>query len=148
MVQEFWRKLNANERMVATGAIVVLVGWLLGVVFGGGIGASWSFLAAVAVLVIYWLKYSPNQSITWPAPVQTIVLIVAGIAAVLSLLGLLTVLSFFGGFFLGFFVGYLIAIVINAIGSVMMALGAWREYQAMPKSAPPAPPPPSAPPAA
>jgi hypothetical protein len=146
MAQQFWQKLNANERMVVTGAGVVLVGWLAGAIFGGGIGASWSFLAAIAVLVIYWLKYSPNQSINWPAPIPTIVLVIAGIAALLSLIGLLAVFSFLGGFFLGFFAGYLIAIVVNAIGAVMMALGAWREYQAMPKtSPPPAAPPPSNP---
>lgn len=147
-VQEFWGKLNANERLVGWGAIIVLGGWLAGVVLGGGIGASWSFLAAIAVLVIYWLKYAPNQSVNWPAPIPTIVLVIAGIAALLSLLGLLTLLSLFGGLFLGFFAGYIIAIVVNAIGAVMMAYGAWREYQAMPKASPPQAPPPQAPPAA
>ncbi len=144
MVNEFWRKLNANERLAATGAIVVLAAWLVGVVTGGGIGASWSFIAAIVVLAIYWLKYSPSQSINWPAPIPTIVLVVAGLAAVFAVLGLFTVLSFIGALslFVGFFLGLVIAIIANAIGAVMMALGAWREYQAMPKTAPPPPPPP------
>jgi hypothetical protein len=149
VIQEFWKKLNANERLVGWGAVIVLAAWLVGIVTGGGIGASWSFLAAIGVLVVYWLKYSPTSKVNWPAPVQTIVLVAAGLAAVFSLLGLLTVLSFLGAlsFFGGFFIGYVIAIIANAIGSVMMALGAWREYQAMPKAAPPAPPaPPAAPP--
>jgi len=146
-VQAFWGKLNANERMVGTGAIVVLVAWLVGVVTGGGIGASWSFIAALAVLAIYWLKYAPNQQINWPAPIPTIVLVVGGLAAIFGLLGLLTALSFLGaiGVFGGFFLGYVAALIVNAIGAGMMGLGAWREYQAMPKAAPPAPP---APPAA
>jgi hypothetical protein len=145
MVQQFWQKLNANERMVVMGAIVVLVGWLAGAIFGGGIGASWSFVGAIVVVAIYWLKYAPNQSISWPAPIPTIVLVITGIAAIFSLLGLVTLLSFFGGIFFGFFLGYVIGLVVNAIGAGMMALGAWREYQAMPKAAPPSPP---APPAA
>jgi hypothetical protein len=139
----FWNKLNANEKLVAYGAALVLVAWIIGIVTGGGFGASWSFIAAIAVLVIYYLKYSPTSNITWPAPVQTIVLIIAGLAAVFAILGLLTLLSVLG-FFAGFLIGFLIAIVLNAIGAVMMALGAWREYQAMPKAAPPAPPAPPA----
>lgn len=145
-LQAFWNKLNANERLVGWGALVILAAWLIGVVSGGGIGASWSFIAAIAVLVIYWLKYSPNQ-MNWPAPVPTIVLVIAGLAALFAVLGLVTSLGFLGAFglFGGFFIGYLLAIIANAIGAVMMALGAWREYQAAPKAAPPAPP---APPAA
>jgi hypothetical protein len=97
-------------------------------------------------LVIYYLKYAPNQSINWPAPIPTIVLVITGISAifaVLGLLGLLSVLSLVGAFG-GFFVGYILAGLANAVGSGMMALGAWREYQAMPKASAPPPPPPAA----
>jgi hypothetical protein len=148
-IQQFLNKLNANERMVTWGAVIVLVAWLIGVVSGGGIGASWSFIAAIAVLVIYWLKYGSTSNVNWPAPVQTIVLIIAGLAAVFAVLGLLTSLSFLGaiGLFGGFFIGFLVAIIVNAIGAVMMAWGAWKEYQAMPKATPPSTPPSSAPPA-
>jgi hypothetical protein len=143
----FWNKLNVNEKMVGWGAVVVLIAWVVGIVTGGGIGASWSFIAAIVVLGIYYLKYSPTSKVNWPAPVPTIVLVIAGLAAVFAVLGLLTILSFLGALSLfgGFFIGYVIAIIANAIGAVMMALGAWREYQAQPKTAPPAPP---APPAA
>lgn len=140
----FWSKLNGNEKMVGYGAIIILVGWLLGIVTGGGFGASWSFVAAIVVLVIYYLKYSPTSNIAWPMPVQTIVLIIAGLAALGAVLALLTALSFLS-IFAGFLLGYLLAVVVNAIGAVMMAMYAWREYQAMPKATPPAPP---APPAA
>jgi hypothetical protein len=143
-IQEMWRKLNANERMVAWGAIVVLISWLIGIVSGGG---GWSVLAAVVILVIYYLKYTPNQSITWPAPIPTIVLIIAGVSAVFALLAVLSLLSLFGAFgtlFGGFFIGFLIAGIGNAIGAGMMAYGAWKEYQAMPKAPAPPPPPPTA----
>ena len=134
-ITAFWNKLNANEKLVGYGIIVILVSWLVGLVTGGGLGGSWAFIAAIAVGVIYWLKYAPNQSITWPAPIQTIVLVIAGIAALLSILGLLGLLSFLA--FLG--IGYMIAVLGNAIGAGLMAYGAWKEYQAMPKSAAAAP---------
>jgi hypothetical protein len=137
-IQEMWRKLNGNERLVGYGAIVVLVSWLVGVVGGGGIGGSWAFLAAIAALVIYYLKYAPNQNINWPAPLPTIVLIITGIAAVLSILGVLTLFGYLGLFFGGL---YLIATIGNAVGAAIMAWGAWKEYQAMPKTPPPPPPP-------
>jgi hypothetical protein len=128
-VQEMWRKLNANERLVAYGAIIVLVSWLVGLVAGGGF--SYGFITAIIVLVIYWLKYAPNQSINWPLPIQTLVLIITGISALLVVLSLLTVLSF-GLFFYGGL--WFIAFIADVVGVLLMAYGAWREYQAMPKT--------------
>ena len=159
-ITAFWNKLNANEKLVGYGIIIILASWLIGLVLGGGIGSSWAFVAAIVVAVIYWLKYAPNQSITWPAPIQLIVLVIAGIAALLSILGLFGLLGVLG--FLG--IGFLIAVLGNAIGAGLMAYGAWKEYQVMPKTTaaaapvapstpappttpnPPAAPPPSSPP--
>ena len=145
---QIWNKLNANEKLVGYGIVVILATWLVGIVLGGGFGSSWAFIAAIAVGIIYWLKYSPNQSITWPAPIPLIVLIIAGIAALLSLLGLIGLLGLLS--FLG--IGFLIAVLGNAIGAGLMAYGAWKEYQLMPKAtapaspaAPTAPPPPASP---
>lgn len=142
MAQEFWKKLNKNEKMVMYGAGAVVVAFLVGVVGSagyGGFGNSASDLvAAIAVTVLYWLKYSPNK-INWPAPVQTIVLVVAGISALFAILAALAWIGFLS---LGL---YGIGIIINAVGCGVMAYFAWLEYQAMPKAAPPAPP---APPAA
>jgi hypothetical protein len=153
MVQEWWRKLNANERFAAQGAIVVFIASLLG---GGWI----SLLGAAAVLVIYWLKYAPNQSITWPAPIPLITLAISGIVGLLALVGVLGLLGIggvfgaFGGFLGGLYILVLAGVIATAIGAALMVLGTWREYQALPKttsSAPPAPPsappPPSTPPA-
>ena len=131
MVQEFWKKLNANEKMVMYGAIIVAIAFLLGTV-GGGFGtASTDLVGAIVVAVIYWLKYSPNK-ITWPAPVATIVLVIAGIAAIFAALGALSWIGFLG------FGLYGIGIIVNAVGCIVMAYFAWKEYQAMPKTTPPA----------
>jgi hypothetical protein len=138
-ISQFWNKLNANEKMVMYGAGLVVIAFLIGTIGGGFGSASGDLIAAIIVAVIYWLKYSPNK-ITWPAPVQTIVLVVAGIAAIFALLGLLTWLGFLG------FGLYGIGLLVNAVGCGVMAYGAWKEYQAMPKTAPPSTPP--APPAA
>jgi hypothetical protein len=144
MVQDFWKKLNANEKIVGYGIIVALVSWILGLVGGAGFGGG-AVVAAVIVAVIYWLKYESKSPIAWPMPVPTLVLIITGIEALLAvvaLLGLMSFLSFYGGV-------YLIGILGSAIAAGLMVWGAWKEYQAMPKATPPATPPaaPPAPPA-
>ena len=143
MVQEFLKKLNANEKMVVYGAAIVVIAFLVGLVGSYGFGsASTDLIAAIAVVVIYWLKYSPTAKINWPAPVPTIVLVISGIAAVFALLAALTAVGLLFGFGL-----FGISLIINAVGCGMMAWFAYKEYQAMPKATPPATPP-SAPPAA
>ena len=137
---QIWAKFNKNERNVAFGAAIVLVAWVIGLVgtYGYGIGFL-SALGAVAVLVIYYLKYAPNQNITWPAPIPTIVLAISGIiaiVAVLSLIQILGVLSFAG---LGGL--YIVALLGVTAGAVLMAFGAWQEYQAMTASSAAATPP-------
>ena len=140
MVQEFWKKLNSNEKMVMYGAIIVVIAFLVSLT-GGGLGsyAQGDIVAAVIIGVIYWLKYSPNK-ITWPLPVQTLVLAIAGISAVAAALGLLVAFAYIGTL-------WGIATLINAVGCGLMGYYAWLEYQAMPKAAPPAAPP-TTPPAA
>ena len=142
MVQEFWKKLNANEKMVMYGAIIIVVAFLVSLVGSSGFGsASTDLIAAIAVTVVYWLKYSPNK-INWPAPVETIVLVISGIAALFAILAALTAVGLLFGFGL-----YGIGLIVNAVGCAVMAWFAYKEYQAMPKATPPATPP-STPPAA
>jgi hypothetical protein len=142
-VQEFWKKLNANEKMAMYGAAIVVVAFLVGLVGSYGFGsASTDLIAAIAVAVVYWLKYSPNK-INWPAPVPTIVLVISGIAAFFAILAALTTIGLLFGFGL-----FGISLIINAIGCAMMAWFAYKEYQAMPKATPPATPPAATPPAA
>jgi hypothetical protein len=129
---EFYNKLNANERLAAIGAIAIAVAWLIGVLVGYGFGvSSVGLLGAIAVLVIYFLKYSPTQSITWPAPVPTIVLIIAAVAALLTLLNVVQLLAFLGGV-------QLIVAIASVAGAAIMVWGAWQDYQAQPKQTPPA----------
>lgn len=129
-ISEFWAKLNANERIVGYGAVIAIVSWLVGLFTGGG---GYGFVAALVVLVIYWLKYSPSSNITWPAPVPTMVLIISGIAAILGLLIVLPLLGFLGAALYGGL--YFIGALGGLIGTFVMAYGAWRDYQAMGKTA-------------
>ena len=147
MVQTWWQKLNANERMAATGAIVVFIVSLL--------GSGWiAVVGSAAVLVVYWLKYSPNQ-ITWPAPVELITVVISGILGLLGVVGLLALVGMSGlgfgmfgmaGFLRDIYLLVVVAAIAFLIGAGMMVLGTWREYQAMPKTAPPTPSAPSTPP--
>lgn len=139
MAQQFMNKLNANEKQVIYGAIIVVVAYILGAVSGFGYLGSGSgdLAAAVAIAVIYWLKYQANP-INWPVPPQTIVLVIAAISAFFALLAVFAWLAFIGISL------YSLAVILNAVGCAVMAYGAWNEYQAMPKAAAPPPPPPAA----
>ncbi|MFL5755664.1 MAG: hypothetical protein ACJ77N_05120 [Chloroflexota bacterium] len=136
-VQEWWRnKLNPNERLVGIGALVVIVAWVVGLVIGGAFGTSTiALLGAIAALAILWLKYAPNQQITWPAPVPTLLLAIGAISAILAVIAALGWLSAFGGF--SFFGGAILVAVAMAVGSIIMAWGAWVEYQVQQKTAGP-----------
>jgi hypothetical protein len=149
VVQEFMKKLTANERLAVWGAVIVVIGSIF--------GSGWlALIGGIAVIALYWLKYSPTTNINWPAPVQLIALGISGIIALFAIMGALGSLGFgsLGGFFFGgMYIVWLLAAIAVAIGAVMMVLGTWREYQAMPKAAPPSTPPappasPSGPPAA
>lgn len=156
MVETWWRKLNRNERMAATGALIVFVVSLFGL--------GWiALLCSAGVLAVYWLKYAPNQTINWPAPVELITLVLSAILGISVLMSLLALISFTslgfgllgfagGGLFGGVYLVAVAGVIVVAIGSGMMVLATWREYQAWsaassptsPAAAPPPPPPPSA----
>lgn len=126
----FYNKLNANERLVAIGAVIVIISGIVGLASSfAGIGGL-VLIGAIAVLAIYYMKYSPTQSITWPMPVQTIVLGISGIAALVAIISALARLGSIGSLF-----G--LSLIGAAVGAVIMAWGAWQEYQAMPKTTPP-----------
>ena len=139
MAQQFMTKLNANEKLVMYGAAIVVVAFIVGLVSGFGYvsGASGDLAAAVAIAVIYWLKYQPNP-INWPIPPQTLVLGIAAVSAFFAVLAVIGWLAFIGLSL------YSLAVILNAIGCGVMAYAAWNEYQAMPKTAPPPPAPPAA----
>ena len=166
MAQEIWNKLTQRDKLIGGGAVVVVIAWLIGVLlanvswsFGiyksstnvftglaGGTGIGWlGLLAAIAAIVVIYLKYAPNMKITWPLPVWQILLGLAVVAAVVSLLILL--FTFQNGD-LGFtqfekdaakasgeslpswpIMGWVAAIGMLA-GSALMCWGAYQEYVA------------------
>ncbi|TMC66175.1 MAG: hypothetical protein E6J17_00855 [Chloroflexi bacterium] len=130
---EFYNKLNANERLAAIGSIVVIVGFIVSLLGAYGFGGNTiALLGAIAVLAIYFLKYSPSQTMTWPAPIPTIVLAISAITAILAILGALPVLGLLGGLGL-----YTLGAIVTVVGAIIMVWGAWQDYQAMPKATPP-----------
>jgi hypothetical protein len=112
VLNEIMAKLNMNEKMIGGGAVVVLVGWILGLVLTSsgsyaGVGSfSWygssgaqgmgliAVVAAVAAVVVIYLKYAPNMKIAWPAPLPLILLVIAAVAAVFAALGLLQAFTY------------------------------------------------------
>ena len=102
MLNEILAKLTKNEKMIGIGAVVFLVGWLVGLLLAsvsyagiasvnvwnesGGTGLGMlGVLAAVAALVVIYLKYAPNMNITWPQPIPVILLVIAGVAGLVAL---------------------------------------------------------------
>jgi hypothetical protein len=150
-LQDIWNKLNPRERLSTIGAGLIVLGWIVGLTTLYGIGSSAiSLLGAIAVIVIFYLKYT-NASITWPAPVSIIVLAVSGIVGVLELLHLLQWLPYIGLAGASFL---LVALGLSVVGAAIMLWGAWQEYQIVkpvmpnfgstttpPASAPSSPPP-------
>jgi hypothetical protein len=150
-----WEKFNPRERLSAIGAGLLILGFIVSLAsYGVGAGTV-ALLGAIAVLAILYLKYAPNQNITWPAPTSLIILGISGLVALLVLLDflrVLSVLSLFGA-------TAILAVLLEVAGAAVMAWGAWQEYQivkpAMPNfggtgtTPPPAAPPPAGtPPAA
>lgn len=110
MVQQLWAKVNARERFMVYGAGAVVLGWIVGMFLGsknscadlgfnsslcsvnyftlnnGGLFSFLALAAAIAVVVLLYLRYAPNMNITWPMPFAQLMLIVAAVAGVCALL--------------------------------------------------------------
>jgi hypothetical protein len=158
-LQAVWNKLNPRERLSGIGAVLLILSWLIGLVsYGAGAGTI-GLLGAIAVLGIFYVKYTPTMNVTWPAPVSLIVLAISAIVGLLALIDLLNLVRILG-FISSFVAGIIVTLLLEVVGAGLMLWGAWQEYQivkpAMPNlggtSTPGAttPPPaaPSAPPAA
>ena len=129
-IQEIWGKFNPRERLSAWGALAIAIGWIIGLTASYGIGGGGlALIGAIVVLVILYLKYAPGQTITWPAPVATIILVISAIVAIGALLTLLDMLRLLGLVGYGFVAGAILAGVVTAAGAVLMLWGAWQEYQ-------------------
>ena len=124
-LQEAWNKFNPRERMTAAGAGIVILAWIVGLVARGfGVG-SIALLGAIAVLAVLYLKYAPNQNISWPIAPSLIVL---GISAIVALFAVITLLEWLGyTSILG--IPGILSLLLYAGGGAVMAWGAWQEYQ-------------------
>lgn len=110
VVNELWAKLSARERFIAFGSVAVAVGWLLGLILGSstygvtgyfsytvnyftagtaGLCVHLALVAAIATVVVLYLKIAPNMNISWPLPVVQILLILPAAAGILGVLALL-----------------------------------------------------------
>ena len=124
-LQEAWNKFNPRERMTAAGAGIVILAWIVGLVARGfGVG-SIALLGAIGVLAVLYLKYAPNQNISWPIAPSLIVL---GISAIVALFAVITLLEWLGYASLVGIPGIL-SLLLYAGGGAVMAWGAWQEYQ-------------------
>lgn len=126
-VQEVWNKLNPRERFTTFGVGMVVVGFLLSVLDYSAGGTTLSLLAALAVLVVLYLKYSPNSSVNWPAPVPTIVLGLSVVALIAAALEVLRWVSFILNNLLGL---WSFGTIIILVGTIVMVWQSWLEYQA------------------
>lgn len=127
MVQEIWGKFNPNERMIAGGALVVVLGWIVGLISPFGVGANTvALIAALAALVVLYLVHSPSSNVNWPAPVATILLGISVLAAIFALFGLSWLAI--GGL-------YVIAALLTIVGAAAMAWGSFQEWQGSQKTA-------------
>jgi hypothetical protein len=134
-VNDIMAKINANERMVGLGAIIVIIASLFGIFtfyFGGFFGLP----CAVIALVVLFLKYSPNTKIDWPIPVPLILVILGGLAALSAAFGLLfallgLVVIALGDNVIWAFLHLIFSAAVMA-GAGMMFFGGYKEYQTKP----------------
>jgi hypothetical protein len=126
-VQEVWNKLNPRERFTTFGVGMVVVGFLLSVINFSAGGTTLSLLAALGVLVVFYLKYSPNSNVNWPAPVPTIVLGLSVVALIAAALEVLRWVSYILNNLFGL---WSFGTIIILVGTIVMVWQSWLEYQA------------------
>lgn len=113
-------KLSSNDKIASIGAVVAIVGGLLGGIGGGGLG----LLTAILMLVIVFLpQFSPTT--TLPGSKGSLMVLVGGGAAVGAVLALLAIFPYIG--LLG---GYFIGLLLVIVGGLMMGWAGWQEFQA------------------
>ena len=113
-------KLSSNERLASIGAVIAIVGGLLGGIGGGGLG----LLTAILMLIIVFLpQFSPTTKL--PGSKGSLMLVVGGGAAVGALLALIAILPY-----LGLLGGYFIGLLAVIVGGLLMGWASWQEFQA------------------
>lgn len=144
---EFLAKMNQNEKLIGLGAIIALIGWVLGLFIASssavltsinwygtsgaqGTGALAVILAIVAIALVY-LKYA-STNIAWPLPLPLILLVVAAIGAILALIGLLQAFSQADASFVGIskpITLYLVVLIV-LVGCALQTYASYLEWDA------------------
>ena len=129
---QIWGSFNGNEKLATYGSGLVILAFLIGIVLSGGfLGYGTGVLAllgAIALPVIYYLKYAPDTKINWPAPIPVIAFAIGAVVGILGLLALINLLQWFG--LLSFNATWLVAPIVNIIGCGLMAWGTYKEWAA------------------
>ena len=135
MLQQVWSKLNQRERLAVSGAGLIVLSWLLGIVWSGGLfGAAGAggvgLLGAIAVLAVVYLRYAPGSTVALPAPYATILLIVGAVVGIIALLQFLELVSVLG--LLASYGGSIVVLVllVDWAGAALMVWGSYQEWQA------------------
>ena len=121
-------KLSSNEKLAAYGAIAGVAGAVIAAIGGWG-GVLWlTLLLSLAMIAILFLpQWSPQT--TLPGSKGSLMLIVGGVAAVSSLLALLSFFSVLG--LLAAYGGLApIGLLIGIVGGLVMGWAAWQQFQA------------------
>jgi hypothetical protein len=151
VVNEILAKLNAHEKMFGAGAVVLIVGWLVGLILanysvcvaGSCFGSfNWfthehgmdlgliALLAAIGGIALLYLKYAPNTNITWPAPLPMIMfgvgVVALACAALVLLLGVLDAKDVLGEAPIFWWV----ADIALVVGGALMAYPTYLDWQA------------------
>lgn len=121
-----FNRLSANEKLAVYGSVAVIVGGIVSVGIGG-LGLL-AVLAAIGMLAVVFLpQLSPRT--TLPGSNGTLMLILGGVAAVVMLLALLTILGALG-FFLQFAPVNAIFFLVAVVGGLVMGWAGWQAFQA------------------
>ena len=149
MLNEILAKMNQNEKLIGLGAVVAVVGWLLGLL----ITSSWysasgaqtlgllAVVAAVVAIAVLYFKYAPNSTMTWPLPVTMILLILGAVVGVVALIGLFQAFTYdpCGGLCNGLIGQYVnnakpvtlyVAAAAVLVGGALMTYAAYMEWVA------------------
>jgi hypothetical protein len=155
VLNELWAKVSAREKLVVYGAVIALVGVIVGLILASvnpcsGLGANsalcpsinyftwdtagifvWlTLIAAVASLVVVYLHVAPNMNITWPMPYPQILLGVAGATFVFAVLIVLGQLIRAGGFGVNPPVFMYVADILVVAGGALAAYAAYMDWTA------------------
>ena len=137
MLAQIWAKFSASEKLATYGSGLVILAFLLGIVFSGGLLGYGTgvivLLGAIALPVIYYLEYAPDTKISWPAPIPVIAFAIGAVVGLIALVALIQMVQWLG--WLSFNVSWLIAPILSIVGCALMFWGTYTGWAASRKTA-------------